>query len=77
MTGATNGTETASPSCAHKFIPVIIGVRVVQTLFVYVVFFDHCLLLCNFSIAHCIVYHIRVLLTPCYILELFPVTPCD
>ena len=46
---------TAYPSGAHEFTPVFRGVRVTQSLVLYVRFVDRCLSFYPFSFGHCVV----------------------
>jgi hypothetical protein len=54
-TGATSGAETAYPSGAPEFTPVVTGVRVTRSLVLYVCFVDRCLSFCTFSFDHYVV----------------------
>ena len=51
ITGATTGAGTAYPFGA----PVFSGVRVSQSLVLYVCFVDRCLSICTFCFGHCVV----------------------
>ena len=53
-TGATNGAETAYPSEAVEFTPVLSEVRVTRFLVVCVLYVDRCLFFCTFSFGHCV-----------------------
>ena len=54
--GATSGAGTAHPSGAPESPPPgFSGVRVTQSLVLYVGFVDCCLSFCTFSFGHCVV----------------------
>ena len=61
--GANSGTGTANPSGAHEFTPVFSGVRVTRSLVLYVCFVDHCLSIRHFSIGHCVVCLLAIVLS--------------
>ena len=55
MTGATNGAETAYPSRASEYVPVVSGVRVTRSLVLCVCFVGHNLSFSFFYFGNCVV----------------------
>ena len=51
----TSGAGTAYPSGAPEFTRGLIGVRVTQSLILYVCFVDRCLSFCTLSFVNCVV----------------------
>jgi hypothetical protein len=55
MMGAISGAGSTYPSGVPEFILVFIGVRVTQSLVLWVMFVDRCLSFCPLSFGHCVV----------------------
>ena len=55
MMGAISGAGNTYPSGVPEFILVFIGVRVTQSLVLWVMFVDRCLSFCPLSFGHCVV----------------------
>jgi hypothetical protein len=49
----TSGAGTIYPSWGPEFTPVVSGVRVTQSLALYVCFVNRCLSFCHLSFDHC------------------------